>query len=427
MASIAESFEVANPRKAFERFYAGHGIPTYERNDVKLSEPVGRVMDAVQHGMTRDDEVGENLRRQYNKFWFKNQFSLKDGDAVVEAAGIEEDVVDTMAERGQKNQKAMDATVVESSTPLVFDPEILSLIIQNAPLRDRVMMEGQEGYTAVYNNISARDDPIGWVSENDSLNLLDDTESDITLSKNERDMKIWVDKVQISDFSERAFSHYNNLRDTTLGERLAEHAQQWEQSLLYADPSQGLDDGSPGDSNAPEGLSSIISTAGNEIDKSGVSLSADDALLKDVKAEIIAMLQSTDNVNPNDLEIWTSWTAYDEMDNGINSFGRIELDDANVNFGGTDITVGPQVPVIPTHNIREHVYDDGTTTYTVGSEGDAFIVDTGRSARWRQLAPLSTVPLGRRGLSDEVAMFEYGSPIMRAEGNFSRRLADYQV
>lgn len=425
MASIAESFEVANPRKAFEKFYASHSIPTYERNDVKLSEPIGRVMDAVQHGMTRDDETGEALRRQYSKFWFKNQFSLEDGDAVVESEGITNDVVETMAERGDQNQKAMDANVVESSTPLVFDPEILSLIIQNAPLRDRVMMEGQEGYSAVYNNISSRDASIGWVSESDSLNLFDNTESDIGMSKNERDMKIWVDKVTISDFSNRAFSHYNNLRDTTLGERLAVHAQDWEQTLLYGDPSEALSDGSPGDSNAPEGIESIITSAGNNVDKSGVSLSASDALLKDVKAEIIKMLQSTDNVNPMDLEIWTSWTAYDEMDNELTGHGRIDLSDESVNFGDTDISIGPQVPVIPTHNVRSHSFGGGS--YTPGDEGDVFIVDTGRSIRWRQLAPLSTVPLGRRGLSDEVAMFEYGAPVARAEGNFGRYLSAYNV
>jgi len=430
MASIADSFEVANPRTAFAETYETHGVPTYERNDVKLTEPLGRVVEAIQRGMREHEkaEVREALRDQYHRHWFKNQFEIHGSEgAMVEAEGITSDIVDTMAERGEKGEKAMDANVVQSSTPLVFDPEILSLIIQNAPLRDRVIREGQEGYTATYNNISDRDDSIGWVSESDSLNLFDNTESDISMTKNERDMKIWVDKVTISDFSERAFSHYNNLRDTTLGERLAVHAQDWEQTLLYGDPSQGLTDGTPGDSNAPEGLESILDTAGNKIDKSGLSLSSDDALLKDVKGEIIAMLQSTDNVNPMDLEIWTSWTVYDEMDNGINSFGRIELDDDRVNFGGTDISVGPQVAVIPTHNIRSHTYDDGTNTYSPGDSGDVFVVDTGRSVRWRQLAPLSTVPLGRRGLSDEVAMFEYGAPVARAEGNFSRMLAAYNV
>lgn len=410
--SVKDSFEVSNPRTAFARFFEENNIPTYERNDVKLTEPFGRVREAI----TSDPE----LREKFDKFWFKNQFTLHEGDVKVEAEGVTEATVDAM-----KEEKAMDATVAESATPLVFDPEMISLIIGNAPLLSRVREEGQEGYTAVYNNISSRDDPVGWVSESDSINLLDNTESDIGFTKNQRDMHIWVDKVTISDFSSQAMSHYSNLRETTLGERLAEHAQSKAQTLLYGDPSQNLSDGSPGDQYAPEGLESIITAAGNNVDKSGVSLSSSDALLKDIKSEIIAMLQSTDNVNPMDLEVWTSWTAYDVMDNELTSHGRIQLDDEAVNFGDTDLSVGPNVPVFKSHNIRSHSYGGGS--YQPGDPGDVFIVDTGRSLRWRNLAPLSTVPLGRRGLSDEVAMFEYGAPVARAEGNFSRYLSAYPV
>lgn len=410
MSSVADSFEVADPRKAFRRAYETHSIPTYERNGVKLAEPFGRVREAIQHD--------EELRAKFDKFWFKNQFDVSSGELTGD--GVTHDVADEM-----KESKAMDASVAEASTPLVFDPEIVALIIQNAPFLNRTQEEGQEGYSAVYNNISSRDDPIGWVSETDSLNALDNTESDIGFTKSQRDMKIWMDKVTIADFSQQAMSHYNNLRDTTLGERLAAHAQAKEQTLLYGDPSQSLSDGSPGDSNAPEGLESIITSAGNNVDKSGTSLSASDALLKDIKSEIIAMLQSTDNVNPMDLEVWTSWTLYDTIDNELTSHGRIDLNDDRVNFGDTDISIGPQVPVFPSHNVRSHSFGSGS--YTPGDPGDVFIVDTGRSLRWRSLAPLSTVPLGRRGLSDEVAMFEYGAPVMRAEGNFSRFLSAYNV
>jgi hypothetical protein len=413
MSSVKDSFEIADPRQAFKNFYEQHSIPTTERRGMKLTHPRSKVMRAI--------ESDQDLREKFSKFWLKNQFEINATGTELEARGIEKATVDQM-----KEEKAIDANVAQNATPLVFDPEILGIYKPNAPLVDRLTQEGQEGYTAVYNRIDSRDDAIGWTDEADSMNLLDNSESDISLAKAKRDMKIWVDKVSVADFSQRAMSHYANLRDTTLGERIAVHAQEKEQTVLYADPSQGLTDGSPGDENAPEGLATVAAAAGNQVDKSAVSLSESDALLKDIKAEIYSMLQSEKNILPNDLEIWTSWTLYDELDNELNSFGRIELDADRVNYGGTDMSIGPSVPVTPSHNIRAHTYDDGTNTYSAGSAGDVFIVNT-RSMRYRNLAPLSTVPLGRRGLADEVAMFEYGTPIYRAEGEFSKHLSDYQI
>lgn len=413
MASTARDvLDVTNKRESFDRFWGGQNVPTVTDPDGnRLTIPLQRVHEAIR----ADDE----LQQRHHKHWLKNQFELRADGAKVEAQGITKDTIEEM-----KEQKAIDATVAENSTPLVFDPEIISLLAQEAPIvANRLMQEGQEGYTAVYNTIDSRDSAIGFVSESDSLNLYDNTESDISLNKNQTDMEIWLDTVKISDFSERATNHYMNLRDTTLGERLAEHANAKERAVLYGDSSQGLSDGSPGDSNAYDGYATIFSDASNTVDKSSVSLSASDALVRDIKAEMVELIQNTPAVNPNNLEVWTSHTVYDEIENELNVHGRIDLNAEAVNYGDMDLQVKSR-PVVPTHNVTSHSFGSGS--YTPGDEGDVFIVST-RSTRFRALAPLSTVPLGRRGLSDEVAMFEYGAPIARAEGNFGKHLQAYPV
>jgi hypothetical protein len=413
MASAARDvLDVTDKREAFGRFWEAQGVPTVtDPEGNKLTIPLQRVHEAI----SKDDD----LQEKFHKHWLKNQFQLCADGAKVEAQGITKNTIEEM-----KEEKAIDANVAENSTPLVFDPEIISLLAQEAPIvANRLMQEGQEGYKAVFNTIDSRDDAIGFISESDSLNLYDNTESDISLNKNETDMEIWVDTVKISDFSERATNHYMNLRDTTLGERLAEHANSKEQAVLYGDPSQGLSDGSPGDSEAYDGYATIFSNASNQTDKSSVSLSSSDALVKDIKAEMVGLIQNTPAVNPNNLEIWTSHTIYDEIENELNVHGRIDLNAEAVNYGDMDLQIKSR-PVIPTHNVTGHSYGGGS--YTPGDEGDVFIVST-RSSRFRSLAPLSTVPLGRRGLSDEVAMFEYGAPIARAEGNFGKHLQAYPV
>jgi hypothetical protein len=47
--------------------------------------------------------------------------------------------------------------------------------------------------------------------------------------------------------------------------------------------------------------------------------------------------------------------------------------------------------------------------------------------QFRQLAPFSTVPLGRTGLADKVAMFEYGTLIDKSQGEHTLWLQGYDI
>jgi hypothetical protein len=55
-----------------------------------------------------------------------------------------------------------------------------------------------------------------------------------------------------------------------------------------------------------------------------------------------------------------------------------------------------------------------------------FLIDE-MAIQFRQLAPMSTVPLGRTGLADRIAMFEYYTLLDRSQGNHTYWFQDYDI
>jgi len=322
---------------------------------------------------------------------------------------------------GDMDTKAMDSGATQNFTPLVFDPEIVSIQKQEAPLVDLLPEEGQEGFKAVYNVISDRDAPIGYISESDAVDLKNNTESDITFSKSEVDMTIFADRLAISDFSQEAAAHYMNLEDTTLGERVAEHAQRKEQQILYGDPTQDTQTGFLGDAEGFQGLSQFASDAGNDVSKTGVS----SGFIDDIKSEVRS-LQADENVNINNLVIVTSPEFFDILETNAD-FDNLttDPDTATVNVGLQNLNIAG-VPVLMTHNIQSYTDSGNGTTYSPGSKSDVFIMST-RTARFRSLMPMSMVPLSKAGLSEDMALAEIGALIEKSEGNFIRYLENYDA
>ena len=80
--------------------------------------------------------------------------------------------------------------------------------------------------------------------------------------------------------------------------------------------------------------------------------------------------------------------------------------------------------MIASHNVDQHTWCAGT--YTPGDEGDVFIMNR-RANAFASLAPLFTVPLGRTGLGDDLAMGEYGTYIDRGNGQMSKYLQAYNI
>jgi hypothetical protein len=314
------------------------------------------------------------------------------------------------------------ATTVATAIPLVFDPDVIDILRTDAPLLARLPMRGYSGDPVRVNWISARAAPVGMVNEAAALVLNTQASNDFTLSNTDYNHKIYADRVDISDFAERvAADGPVNVRDTALGARISEWAQFKEQQILYGDHAQALNDGSIGDANAFDGM--IVETAaGNIIDKSAVNLADSQALLKDVKSEIKSLLQ-TRGIYKGDLEIWTSHTLFDELENELQTRAILDQNTSSVNFGYEVIYISG-VPVIASHNVDQHTYGNGV--YTPGDEGDVFIMNK-RANAFASLAPLFTVPLGRAGLGDMMAMGEYGTYIDRAGGQMSKYLQAYNI
>ena len=317
-------------------------------------------------------------------------------------------------------RKDVNAALIKDNIPILFDPEVLDIFIQETPLVLRVPHQGFDGFTVVSNTISARDAPIGYVAEATAGDLSGQAGKDFTPGKNSTDHKIYVDVTDVSDFSQRAGEFYIDLRDTTLGTRIAEHAHYKEQCILYGDPSQAKSDGSPGDSNAFEGLIKTVDPA-NIIDKSAVDISGTQALLKDIKAEIKSLLQAGYGLRASDLEVWVSHTLHDYLENEMQVSARIDVGENSFNFGYESIRI-KGIPVIASHNIKQHSWSG----YTPGNEGDVFIYNK-RSTRFYNLAPLSTLPLARVGLADRLALYEYGTLHERAEGLWGKYLKAYAI
>jgi len=324
-----------------------------------------------------------------------------------------------------EHQKQVVSTTITDAVPLAFDPDIIDIVRSDAPLLSRLPQVGYNGFTVRTNVITARDAPRGWVSEANSLDL-SAVSNEFTLTDTDYDMKIFVDAVNVGDFAQRgAVDGYLPVRETALGQRVSAYSQYKEQAVLYGDHAQGLADGSPGDANVFDGMAVHAVTGGNDVDKSGVSLAASDALLKDIKAEIKDLLQSSACLK-SDLEIWTSHTLFDELENEMQQRSIINNNDKSFDYGYEMIHISG-VPVIASHNVDEHTWNDGIAgAYTIGSEGDVFIVNK-RASYYASLAPLFVLPMGRIGLAEQFALGEYGTYVDRSQGVFGKWLYDYAI
>jgi hypothetical protein len=316
---------------------------------------------------------------------------------------------------------AVTAATVSAGIPLMYDPEILDLLNASTPALAQFPQVGWNGTGYRGMNIAARGAALGFLTEAESMNISTRTPQGFTPGTISEDMVIQVGMVSVSDYGERAAAHQFSLADTALGIAITENLQLQEQAVLYGDPAQEEDDYGIGDAQAPEGFAKKFSDASAATDKSTTSLSASDALLKDIKAEL-KDLCSTYNVSPTELYIVTSYDVHDELDNELNVHGRTEVGQGEVNYGAERLKVWG-VPVIPCHNVKTQT---ARTTYAPGSSGDVFIFHR-RAHIVAALAPWFMLPLGRRGLSDEWVMASYYTPVDRSNGVWGKYLYNYGV
>jgi len=462
-----------NPGDVFNSIWTEHGL-----------EPVKKAA-GTDKGLTPVYNKGRFLRRLNADREELDEKGLEDAPvfkgmaraALMSAAASDDKVKEeTLKQMRQKN--VIDSNVAERSTPLVFDPEILQILKSSAPLAfERWARQGQEGYEAVFNRVDRREAPLGRVPE-DISRRLQDFARDFGLNRETVPMRIYADTAEIGDFAATASAHYMDLEDLTITARMAEYAQFDEQEMLYGrynldsldtsptggdagefdyaelnGPSSPLEGGSPLGQYAARGLAewyrladeaatnvSEIPDADIAVDKSGVTSD----FLDDIKAEIHDKLQGPFSPDPNDLEIWTSYTMYDILENEFIPRARSDENQDELNYGDYTIRIAG-IPVVPSHNVDSNnyvaqdedgdiqdpwdPYESGDADFeerAVGDEGDVFLVNTS-TWRKRELSPLSTFPLAVRGGADEVAMLAYDGNVELSGGFFGKYLQGYGI
>ena len=391
MATIAETLGFTDPGEVYRHFWKNHGFsPSGE----------GGVTESVQSKFARKEN-----REAAKGFVVKR---------ITEAF--------EKSETPERSKGAVTSSTVAAGIPLVYDPEILDILRTDTPLLYEIAIVGWQGPYFKGMNIANRAHPIGFLSETESANVTTKTPSGFTAGEVSEAMTIQADVVSVTDFGQRAAEHQFSLRDTALGIRFAENMQLKEQAMLYGDPSQAKTDYGLGDAQAPKGFSTALTAGGMMVDKSSVSLSGTDALLKDIKAEVKGLCKRY-NVNPKDLIIGTSYDLHDELDNEINVHGRTEVGQREVNYGAERLTIWG-VPVIPSHNVDKQA--DWGGGFQPGDPGDVLILSK-RAHIIPSLAPPFLLPLGRRGLSDEWVMGDYYCCADRSGGKWGKYLKAYNI
>jgi hypothetical protein len=327
-------------------------------------------------------------------------------------------VDDMVQEKG-----VVDATTVQDAAPIRVDPMVVDVTRTRATVLDRIPVQSQAGFEAQYNVISDRSEPIGYAPESDVLDLSDNDYGDFTMPQDSKEMKIFVDQINVSDFSSRAMSslNYMDLTNTTLGQRTIEWALTKATAYFYADTSAGtasLGYSSLGSSNAFDGFAKIADDNGNLIDKSTTSSN----LLEDIKSELTTQVQNT-GLTYADAEIFVSPDMFDTLENEANAVTRLDTFSEGIDFGGRQLSI-KGTPVTECPNIVPSFSLSWGSSYE--DPGNVFIVDRSNTS-FRALAPLFTLPLGRQGLADRAAMGEYGTLVPKAQGNHLLFLDSYDI
>lgn len=424
---------ISNSEKAFDRFYRNYGIPATSDGGT-ATPPLDKVLDdplvkerfkgwaaanLMAYGKVAEENDVEGARSVL-KNWVDSKGDLWD------RAGEKAILGDHSKATPAVTRASTDSSVVgipssDGAVPLVYDPDILELKKAAAPAFEELNVRGQEGFKAVANRID-QGGTIGFVTESDSADLSDNTASNSSYNQVEKEMEIMVDLLEVTDFAQEGTAFQFDLRNSQLGQRLAGLMQLREQAVLYGDSSLATGTGGIGDSNAYDGFETDIenNNSSNHIDKSSTDITGSAGLIQDIKTEVKERLQSDQAVAPDDLMIVTSHTVQDQLEADAQDYVRVDTADG-MNVGGERISIHG-VEVVPTHNVDTHT-DSGND---IGDEGDVFLLDR-RSAEYRQLMPMSTVPLERQGFAERVGIGEFGAPILRANAEWSKFLSAYSV
>jgi hypothetical protein len=412
-----------NARTIYDTILRAMGLPEVPIERGRVGIPISHIQDKLVDSHREHGDDPEATTRAEEQFGTRSPF------AAAAAAGegyhdVDENnriaPVEDMSERA-----AIDYSVVGAASPVEVDPRLIDIQRGAAPVLSVIPTQAQAGFEAQYNIIDGRNDPIGMVSEAEAAGDISSLgEGDFSISTDNKKMKIYLDQARISDYSQRAEDtlNYMDLSQTTLGQRTIAHALFKAKQIFYGDPSVGAGDKSIEDGDAYEGMAKIFDGAGNSIDKTATS----SGFLEDMLDEVTVQVTNT-GLMWDAARYLVSPQFYNAIYDEVTPTVRLDGYDADVEYGPQGLAIGTEqgsVQITPCDNIRSYSGLSG-----VGSNsdtGDVFLIDE-RATQFRQLAPFSTVPLGRTGLADKVAMFEYGTLIDKAHGNHGLWLQGYDI
>lgn len=323
-----------------------------------------------------------------------------------------------------------DPQGIVNAAPIMVDPDLINTVRAQAPVTDWVDIIQQSGYFASFNVVSSREDPShGRSTEAEVRDVSDSSGSAYTVDNAEEPMSIWLDVLDISDFSSRAYStlDFMDLEGTSIEVRTQEYAVNMAEEIFYGNPAGGLSDGGPHDAEAPKGLYKWADDANTAytIDRSGYTIDGDKPLFTDIKSYVRGLLKDT-AATPANLGIAVSVDMFDALENEANINTRIDAYDGSLNFGrqaNVNTLSIAGVPVLPSPNIRDHAYGSGEYDGTIG---DVFIYERPRFQR-RALMPFSSTTFGQLGLANRMGLFQYDTTIDKTQGEHVRVLEGYNI
>jgi len=415
-----------NAQAIYDTLTRAWGMPEVPIERGRTGVPISTIQDRLLKSDTQYGDDPETETRAQRSYGHRSPFAAA---AAVGTEYDEEDAHSAPIEQVLETQDALpdgeraiiDNNVVQAVSPIVVDPRLVDVQRSAAPVLDVIQAQAQPGFTAEYNVVDSRNDPIGMVSESEAAGDISSfTDGDFGLTQDSKDMKIYLDQATISDFSQRAEAtlEYMDLTQTTLGQRTIAHALFKAKQIFYGDPSVAAGDKSVEDGDAYEGLAKIASDASNVKDKTGTT----SGRLEDMLDEVTSLVEDT-GLTFDRAGYLVSPSFYNKVYDEVTPVVRLDGYDANVEYGPRGLAIATDqgtVNITTCPNIRDY----SSELSGVGSNstnGDVFLIDE-MAVQFRQLAPFSTLPLGRTGLADKVAMFEYGTLIDKSQGNHTLRL-----
>ena len=414
-----------NARQAYEAMRDGWDLPETVIGDGRSGIPVTRFAQALyeSHQQYAGDPEQETLAEQL--YGTRHPFLAASlvGPEYEEGGGVRDvdRVIDHTRDATPDGERGLvDTSVVKSASPVEVDPAIVDIQRSQAPVLDIIPTVAQAGFTADFNVFDGRTLQDYFMSESDAADLTDNTGSDFSLSNDTQDMKIAATLLNISDFSQRAEEslNYMDLMDTTVGQIMAEWFNVTAKTFFYGDADTTTGSGEHEDGNGFDGLAAFADDGSNVTDKTGVS----SGYLEDMLDYLTSQTQSS-GLTFGTARFLVSPKFYNEIYDEVTPVVRIDGYDADVEYGPQGLAIGHErgsVPITPCDNIRDYQSEsDGVGSNS--TNGDVFLYDE-RTVQFRALAPMSTIPLGRTGLSDKAALFYYGALIDKSQGNHTHRL-----